>query len=242
MPELDQFERRLAASVHAFADRADTGVDPVAVAERAVGRRRFASFVWLGRPVPVAASILLVLGLLLALLAWSVQLGAPWDHRTSIVLLPAPTATPTTGPSATPTPTTDGAGAEYVAGSGTFSIVDSGTSTQVGDTTQLRGFVATSNDVMNDPRVTGTGTIHLSIDTHGTIGTEWGTFRLENADGAWEGTLAGAAWDGGNASDVTGYLVGSGAYVGFTYYIDVRSSAFAKEVDGIIYPGSPPGV
>ena len=241
MPELDQFEGRLAAAVHAFADRADTRVDPLAVAERAIGRRRFASLVWLGRPLPVTASILLVLGLLLALLAWSVGVGAPWDHRTSIVLLPAPTAAPTTGPSATLMPTTDGAGAEHVTGSGTFSIVDSGTSTQVGDTTQLRGFVEQSTDTMNDPRVSGTGTLRLSIDTHDQVGTEWGTYRLVNADGAWEGPLAGAAWSGGDASAVTGYLVGSGANAGWTYYIDVRSSGFATELKGIIFPGPPPG-
>jgi hypothetical protein len=242
MAERDLFEARLAAAVRAVADRAVTQVDAVAVAERAIGRRRrFASLVWLGRPLPVAASLLLVLGLLLVLLAWSVQVGAPWDRRTSIIPLPAPTATHLATPTATPIPSTDGAGAEYVIGHGAFSIAQSGASTLVDGVTQVRGFVATSTDAMNDRRVTGEGTLHLSIDTYDAAGTEWGTYRLENAGGAWEGALTGLAWNGGDASDVCGWLVGSGAYHGYTYYIHVRSTGFGRDIDGIIIPGSPPG-
>jgi hypothetical protein len=240
MPELDPFDIRLAAAIRTFADRAETRVDATDMANRTIGRRRFASLVWLGRPLPVATSILLLLGLLLALLAWSVQVGAPWDQRTSVVPLPAPTASPVLAPTATPTPTTDGVGDEYVNGTGTFSIVDSGTSAQVGDVTQLRGFVATSTDTMNDPRVTGTGTLRLSIDTYSPVGREWGSYRLENAGGAWEGTVTGAAWNRGNASDVSGWLVGSGAYEGYTYFVHTRSSDTSTETEGIIFPGSPP--
>ena len=48
MPELDPFDARLTAAVHAFADRAATDVDAAAMAERAVGRRRAGAFAWLG--------------------------------------------------------------------------------------------------------------------------------------------------------------------------------------------------
>jgi hypothetical protein len=241
MPELDLFEARLAAAVRAFADRAVTQVDAVTVADRAIGRRRrFASVVWLGRPLPVAASLLLVLGLLLALLAWSVQVGAPWDRRTSIIPLPAPTATGFPTPAATPIPSTDGAGVEYAIGRGTFSIVQPGTSTLVGGVTQVRGFVAASTDAMNDRRVTGDGRLELSIETYGVVGIEWGTYRLENAGGAWEGPMTGLAWNDGDASDVSGWLVGSGAYQGYAYYIHVRSTGLGTDIDGIIVPGPPP--
>jgi len=242
MPELEPFEIRLGAAIRAFADRAETRVDAMTVANRTIGRRRFASLAWLGYPLPVRVSILLVLGLLLALLAWSVQVGAPWDRRASVVPPPAPTAAPTDmAPTATPRPSTDGTGAEYVIGRGTFSIVDPGTSTPVGDVPQLRGFVASSADTMDDPRVTGTGALHLSVDTFGTAGTQWATYRLENAGGAWEGTLTGLGWNEGNAIDMSGWLVGSGAYQGFTFYMHVRSGGFAMDIDGIIFPGSPPG-
>jgi hypothetical protein len=242
MPELDLFEVRLTRAVRSFADRADTRVDPVAVADRAIGHRRFASLSWLGHTVPVPVSILLVLGLLLALLAWSVGVGAPWDQRTSIVLLPAPTAAPTVtaAPTARPLPSTDGTGYEYVNGTGTFSIVDPGTSVEVGDMTHERGFVASSTDTMNDPRVTGTGALRLSIDTFDGVGSEWGTYRLENTDGSWEGTVSGGGWSDGEAGTITGWLVGSGAYAGWTYYIDMRSSGLQTELSGVIYPGSPP--
>ena len=43
----------------------------------------------------------------------------------------------------------------------------------------------------------------------------------------------------GNASQVTAWLAGSGAYDGYTYYFRARG-ANALEVDGIIFRGSPP--
>jgi hypothetical protein len=247
MPELDPFETRLSATVHAFADRAETKVDAMEVAERVVGRRRVGSFAWLGRPLPVAASLLVTLGLLLALLAWSVQVGGPWDRRSSVVPPPAPTETPAAAPTAaatptsapTPAPTTDGVGPELVTGTELVSVQTYGTSVGVDGVTQMRGVVATSVDTMNDPRVTGTGVIHGENDSYGSVGPQWGTYRLENAEGAWEGTWTGALWGDGMVSDVTAWLVGSGAYEGYTYYFHARGANPLK-VEGIVFPGSPP--
>jgi len=247
MPELDPFETRLTAAVHAFADRAETKVDAMEVAERVVGRRRLGSFAWLGRPLPVVASVLITLGLLLALLAWSVQVGGPWDGRTSVVPPPAPTETPAAAPTAaatptstpTPVPTTDGVGPEFVNGTEVISVQTYGTSVQAGDVVQMRGVVATTVDTMNDARVTGTGVIHGENDSYGAVGPQWGTYRLENAEGAWEGTWTGALWGDGIVSDVTAWLVGSGAYEGYTYYFHARG-ANPMKVDGIVFPGSPP--
>ena len=244
MPELDPFETRLIAAVHAFANRAETSVDAMAVAARAVGRRRTGAFAWLWSPLPVPAGLLLTVALLGALLAWSVGVGAPWSQRTSVAPLPAPTATPAPAVASTarPTPTappTDGEGDELVTGIEKVSVASYGATERVGDATRMRGVVATTVDAMNDPRVTGTGTIQGANDSYGSVGPQWGTYRLENAKGAWEGTWTGALWANGNASRVTAWLVGSGAYEGYTYYLYARGTNLMR-VNGIIFRGSPP--
>jgi hypothetical protein len=78
------------------------------------------------------------------------------------------------------------------------------------------------------------------MERYGIVGPEWGTSRLENAGGAWEGTCTAAAWSDFNASAVSCWLVGSGAYEGYTYYAAISTSGFSAEVEGIIFPGSPP--
>lgn len=244
MPELDRFDARLTAAVHAFADHAETGVDATAVAARAVGRRRRGAFAWLWSPLPVPAGLLLTVALLGALLAWSVAGGAPWGPRTSIVPLPAPTATPAPAIAATasPIPTmplTDGEGDERVQGTEAVSVTTFGSTEKVGDATRMTGIVATTVDTMNDPRVTGTGTIHGANDSYGSVGPQWGTYRLENALGAWEGTWTGALWGSGIVSQITAWLVGSGAYEGYTYYLSARGTSSLR-VDGLIFRGSPP--
>ena len=237
MPELDPFEMRLAAAVHALADRADTRVDAAAVARETIGRRPFWSAAWSWLQVPLPAAVLLILALTLALVAGTAFVGGLRDRPSLFAPLPTPTSEVTVAPS----PTGDVTGSSSVTGTGTFSIVSPGTTAEVGGGTQIRGFVATGTVVMDDPRVTGTVTLRLSLDTHGSVGTEWGTYRLETADGAWEGTLAGGSWNDGDASDVAGYLVGSGDFEGYSFYVDIRSSGFAMELEGIIFPGPPPG-
>ncbi len=191
---------------------------------------------------------LLALGLLLALLAWSAQVGAPWDHRPSFVLLPDPTPTatvapaPTATPEPTPLPSTSGTGDQLVAGTETSVVLATAyTSTKVGDVTQLRGGVITALQTMNDRRVTGDATFTFSVDAYTNVGPEWGTYRLENAGGTWEGPCTGASWDGGNKADGTCWLVGSGSYKGFTYYFHhTYGLGDDLNVQGIIFPGSPP--
>ena len=245
MPELDPFETRLTAAVQAFADRAQTGVDATAVAARSVRRRHTGAFAWLWSPLPVPAGILLTVALLLALLAWTFQAGAPWDRRTSVIPPTAPTATPSvkatpvSQPTVTPVPPTDGAGAGVVRGTETVSPASDGTTSRIGAVTQVRGVIATTVDAMNDPRVTGTGTMHGANDAYGSVGPQWGTYRLENAKGAWEGTWTGALSSSGTVSQLTAWLVGSGAYEGHTYYVYARGTN-PLAVDGVIFEGSPP--
>jgi hypothetical protein len=154
---------------------------------------------------------------------------------------PAPTVSPVLEPTATPIPTTDGQGPEYAFGIESFTVTKDATETVVGDVTQLRGQEMVSADTLNDPRVTATGLITLNADIHGTVVVEWGTTRLENAGGAWEGTWTGAGWGSANATSVSGWLIGSGAYAGYTYYVHVYGpSEPPYQIEGIIFPGSPP--
>jgi hypothetical protein len=237
MPELDPFEIRVAAAVHAIADRADTRVDAAAVARETVGQRPVWSVARSWLQVPLPAGMLLVLALTLAVLTGVAVVGALWDRPSLLAPLPSPTTEVTIAPR----PAGGGRAFAYVTGTGTFSIVSPGTTVEVGDGTQIRGYVATSAVVATDPRATGTGTLQLDLDTHGRVGSEWGTYRLEAAEGAWEGALAGGTWSDGSVSDVTGFLVGSGDYEGSTFYVDIRSSGLALELEGIIFPGPPPG-
>ena len=122
-----------------------------------------------------------------------------------------------------------------------MTVTDDGTETVVGDTTQVRGQTIESDDTLNDPRVTGRGLVTLNADVHENVAASWGTYRLENADGAWEGTFTGGGpWDG-HTTAVSGWLIGSGAYAGYTYYFHVYGpSVLSGTVDGIIFEGSPP--
>lgn len=149
----------------------------------------------------------------------------------------APAKTPVLTP--TPVPSTDGRGAEYVTGTDSHTGTG-GTEKQVGDVTQTRGIVITAHFDMNDPRVSGTGTGLINVDQYGQVGPEWGTTRLEVGGGAWEGTVTGMSWADGQESDLSGWLVGSGAYKGYTYYWHLRATGTTGKVDGIIYPGPPP--
>ncbi|MCI4355238.1 MAG: hypothetical protein L3K06_07735 [Thermoplasmata archaeon] len=176
---------------------------------------------------------------------------------------PAPIPTPTPAPTASPAPTmtpvtpaptarqvatpaprasTDGQGDEHVIGTETVAVGTQSTTTQVGDVSQQRGGVVDLVDTMNDPRVTGKGTMHFSADLHTKVAPEWGQIRLENAGGAWEGTCTGGAWDAGDQAMGACWLVGSGGYKGFTYY---RVFHWGPDhpfdnVEGVVFPGSPP--
>lgn len=163
---------------------------------------------------------------------------------------PAPTAMPvpsTPMPTPTPVPSTDGLGAEYVTGTGAAALTQPYTEKRVGDVTQVRDGIAVLTLAMNDPRVTGMATWDFDIDVYGTVGPEglgpeWGPFRLENADGAWEGSCSGGAWHEGDGVVMSCWLVGGDAYEGSTFYLSLEKAlaATAATVEGIIYPGPPP--
>jgi hypothetical protein len=240
MPEVDPLDARLTAAVHAYADRAVTRVAAAAVAERAIGRRRSGAVAWLGRPLPVSASIVILAGLLLAVFGWSLGSGGRWDRA-----IPAPVATPT--PTEDAVPSADSGRPAHVSGTETLDITAQPTSDDGGRATQLRDGVATVAAAMTDARVGGTGTFTFSADAYPVVGPAWGTFHLDNENGAWDGTCSGGTRSGGARGDGwpaiwTCWLVGSGGYEGFTYYRHVTSipGETRARVEGIVFPGAPP--
>ena len=149
----------------------------------------------------------------------------------------APTDAPTPKPTPTPVPATDREGDEAVVGTQSGSITTSYTLERVGDVVQYRDGVVTTADTTNDARVTGTGTYAFSVDAYTVVGLEWGSYRLENAGGTWEGPCTGGVSDMENVTSlITCWLVGSGEYAGYTYYY-FRDG---DQLQGIIYKGSPP--
>ena len=123
MPELEPFDTRLGAAVHAFADRAQTSVDAAATADHAMRQRHRGRLAWLGIAVPVPVSILVVLVLLVLALAASLGIGGSKAR-------PGRCAAGRRGlagrafaePAATPGPATDGKGDEVVAGTAILAL------------------------------------------------------------------------------------------------------------------------
>ena len=159
---------------------------------------------------------------------------------------PVPTAAPTATP--TPAPPTAGPAGQGVHVTGTETVVavaNKGTATTVDGVLQVRGIVATTTDAMSDPRVSGTGTIGGNYDRWppGPGATQWGTYRLENEGGTWEGTWAGVAYGEPGLppiEDATVWLVGAGGYAGLSYYFHFHGSNGTYEIDGLVFPGLPP--
>jgi len=97
----------------------------------------------------------------------------------------------------------------------------------------------------NDPRVAGRAHFTLKMDRWGAseahgAQVQWGTIRIENSDGAWDGAYAGVYTSAtGDVFDVL--FTGSGAYAGLSYYrwsFETRGSSW--ETKGLIFPERAP--
>lgn len=101
--------------------------------------------------------------------------------------------------------------------------------------------------LMEDPRVSGTARIERLVEGSSTSGLRrWsGRMRLENADGAWQGTVTGAAFRDGKEVEY-GWLTGSRAFEGYTFFYISSLDPGAPDggtgpmVEGIVWPGEPP--
>ena len=99
----------------------------------------------------------------------------------------------------------------------------------------------------DDPRVSGTHTSDWNADWWGDSDmnkgalVQWGTPRLENAGGAWEGTLSGVfSTDRGDIIAV--WYKGTGGYAGLSYFELWTGTAGVNlwTIQGQIFPGDPP--
>jgi len=169
---------------------------------------------------------------------------------------PAPTATPaaptaptarpaTPAPTAAPTATPIAYGpATVVSGTESCTFEKQGTTTLVGETYEYRDAVLSCTDASNDPRVSGPVTYTWEYDgwAQGTH-VQWGTGRLENAGGAWDGTMTGS-YSAPRGDLLLFWFTGSGGYEGLSYamwaVLSPAEVAWTYPVDGIIFPGSPP--
>lgn len=151
---------------------------------------------------------------------------------------PDPTGTPLPAP--TPFRSVAPMAPAYVTGTGTFSKTNPGTTTLDGDCTRIAGAVIEATGKTDDPRVEGATRFTTNGLDCGGVGFQWGTMSTTNANGAWEGTCTGGMWANETVSNISCWLVGSGAYKGLTYYQHTRTADLSWAVDGVILPAPPP--
>jgi len=154
-------------------------------------------------------------------------------------------AAATTAASPAPTDPIDYGLARYVVGNEDCELdtmaADLTWSTDLDGTMKGRGGEFVCAVTANDPRVAGTAHFTLRIDRWGTsimhgAQVQWGSVRIENDQGAWEGDYAGAYTTAtGDVFDVL--FTGSGAYAGLSYYrwsFETRGASWPTK--GLIFP------
>jgi len=120
-----------------------------------------------------------------------------------------------------------------------------GTTSGMGTSVQhSRNGTAKCTDTTNDPRVSGDYTATWNMDywgtpddTNGAI-VQWGTARLVNAGGAWEGRATGV-YSSDRGDTIVTWWTGSGGYSGLTFF-DLVTGKGPWTIQGQIFPGSPP--
>ena len=130
--------------------------------------------------------------------------------------------------------------ASTFSGSTYVAIVESGEEVTIDGVDHMLGQVGQSTNLLevDDPRLAGKQTFTQSAADYGGFGPTWGQMRIEDDDGAWVGDLSGV-WHGGS-SDLSGWLMGEGAYQGLLQYIDFETSGATVEFSGAIYPAETP--
>ncbi len=156
----------------------------------------------------------------------------------------APVATATPRPTTTQTPSA-ATTVTPVAGTGTCPTADLGSPTTGADgVTHYRGGTFICDVTTDDPRVSGTETAAWNMDLWGTLEdgavVVWGTSRLENSGGAWEGTGSGVG--SSDRRDIIAFWYkGTGGYAGLGYFA-LWTGWDPWTIRGQIFPGDPPNV
>lgn len=161
----------------------------------------------------------------------------------------AAVATPTPDPTPDPTPSPTPAAVSYgpvtvVTGTNDCPGLNPVFTTDPDGTMHVRDLTVECTDTTNDPRVSGSHTATWSMDVWGSpyagsaAGVQWGTVRLANAGGAWDGKLSGVYSSIGGDSIVVWYK-GTGGYAGLAYF-ELLTGTGPWTIHGQIFPGDPP--
>lgn len=120
---------------------------------------------------------------------------------------------------------------------------------------QLRKGTLACSDTADDPRVSGTVAAEWNVTQWETLSkgenvwvpnedgafVQWGTRRIENAGGAWEGNGTGVySADRGNV--IVTWYKGTGGYAGLGYFELLIGPRTAMTIRGQIFPGDPPNL
>ncbi len=96
----------------------------------------------------------------------------------------------------------------------------------------------------DDPRVTGVRSSTWNMDVWGNVNAgrwglvQWGTQRLENEGGAWEGRATGVA-SSSHGDIIVNWYKGTGDYAGLGYF-ELWTGSGPWKIQGQIFPGDPP--
>jgi hypothetical protein len=129
---------------------------------------------------------------------------------------------------------------------GTSTLVgtlQAGTTTIEDGVIRLRDSVLVTIEEATDPRVSGRASISVNFDAYPdaegrTTQVRFGSMRLVNDDGWWEGRFTGKL--SARGFDQTYWLSGSGAYEGLSYVVTAFGSGPVWQSHGLIYPGELP--
>ena len=180
--------------------------------------------------------------------------GAPFVGLSFVFLLvgcasgatSTPSSTPGATPTAIPTPFAYGP-VTVVTGTATCPTADLGTPTIDADGVQhFRDVNFVCTILTDDPRVSGThtsGAWNLDVwgetDLSSGAAVQWGTPRLENAGGAWEGRATGVASVPDRGDIISIWYQGTGGYAGLSYF-ELWTGQDPWLIQGQIFPGEPP--
>lgn len=118
--------------------------------------------------------------------------------------------------------------------------VSSGTITSVDGRTESRGAVWAQPVLsMSDPRLDGDVLISWQTDDYPGVTLGTGTWRIETADGVWEGSYPRLEAEG-TSDKTTLVLVGQGAYEGLIAVWEQTIDDSGWDVVGAIFPAGPP--
>ena len=159
--------------------------------------------------------------------------------------LPTPTSVPSVAPSPTPAAASHGP-VTVVTGTDSCPGLNPDWTIDPDSTAHVRDLAVECVDKTDDPRVSGTATGSWSMDVWGNpnqgvgAGVQWGTIRLVNDGGAWDGKLSGVAALPEPGDTIVIWYTGTGGYAGLTYFQLITGHGPTWKIQGEIYPGDPP--